>query len=161
MIEFNCPKCSRSYRVSFENAGKRTKCKECGAALAIPEAEWEAVPDDEPVDVSRGRPPASPVEDADPEPSAYRIAENVSRALAAVNRYVGVLGAIACIAGAVLAFEKGAGAGVGFGFAVASGLVLVSVLLTEAVHYAILVIVDLARSARAIRQELAIRQQEG
>ena len=35
-ISFHCPKCEAPFRVSNEHAGKRAKCKKCGASLQIP-----------------------------------------------------------------------------------------------------------------------------
>jgi hypothetical protein len=36
-IEFNCPNCFKGYRVADSSAGKRAKCKDCGAAMTVPE----------------------------------------------------------------------------------------------------------------------------
>lgn len=35
-IEFRCEKCTQRYRVKEEMAGKKTKCRECGADLEVP-----------------------------------------------------------------------------------------------------------------------------
>lgn len=35
-IEFECPKCGRSYKVSEEKAGKRFACKQCGKYIEVP-----------------------------------------------------------------------------------------------------------------------------
>ncbi len=45
-ISFCCPKCKTSFHVSDEHAGKRAKCKKCGAPLRIPSlaAQAEALP---------------------------------------------------------------------------------------------------------------------
>ena len=45
-ISFCCPKCKASFRVSDEHAGKKAKCKKCGAPLQIPSlaAQAEAPP---------------------------------------------------------------------------------------------------------------------
>lgn len=45
-ISFCCPKCETSFHVSDEHAGKRAKCKKCGAPLRIPSlaAQAEAPP---------------------------------------------------------------------------------------------------------------------
>jgi predicted Zn finger-like uncharacterized protein len=36
MIEFQCPKCGKQYRVKDEGAGKRGKCTQCGEVLKVP-----------------------------------------------------------------------------------------------------------------------------
>ncbi len=41
-ISFCCPKCKASFRVSDEHAGKRAKCKKCGAPLRIPSLAGQA-----------------------------------------------------------------------------------------------------------------------
>lgn len=38
-ISVECPQCSKAYRVGDDKAGKRMKCKECDAVVAIPEEE--------------------------------------------------------------------------------------------------------------------------
>ena len=45
-VSFCCPKCKASFHVSDEHAGKRAKCKKCGAPLRIPSlaAQAEAPP---------------------------------------------------------------------------------------------------------------------
>jgi hypothetical protein len=36
-IEFNCPTCFKGYRVADDSAGKRTKCKDCGNSMTVPD----------------------------------------------------------------------------------------------------------------------------
>ncbi len=43
MIQFNCEKCNRAYRVSDNYAGKRVRCKQCNAINLIPCAERELI----------------------------------------------------------------------------------------------------------------------
>jgi hypothetical protein len=43
-IEFKCPGCGKSYRVDDEFAGRRGKCRQCGAATAVPAAATAAAP---------------------------------------------------------------------------------------------------------------------
>ena len=35
-IQVSCPQCERSYKLKDETAGKRFKCKECGATVQVP-----------------------------------------------------------------------------------------------------------------------------
>ncbi len=37
-IRFACPECDRKYKVSDDKAGKRARCKECGAIMPVPSA---------------------------------------------------------------------------------------------------------------------------
>ncbi|MEW4566876.1 HEAT repeat domain-containing protein [Tautonia sp. JC769] len=41
MISFRCASCNRSYTVKDEHGGKTTRCKQCGATMRIPRANWE------------------------------------------------------------------------------------------------------------------------
>jgi len=45
MIEFSCPKCLHPIQVQDEAAGKKGKCKQCGASITVPtlEEETEAI----------------------------------------------------------------------------------------------------------------------
>lgn len=36
MIHFNCPACSKSFRVKDEVGGRKSKCPHCGAAFVVP-----------------------------------------------------------------------------------------------------------------------------
>lgn len=45
MIEFSCPSCSKKYRVKDEVAGKKARCKECGATMPISDVRAEDAPD--------------------------------------------------------------------------------------------------------------------
>lgn len=47
MIEFECESCQKKYKVKDDFAGKKARCKECGATMHIPEL--EVVEDDEEV----------------------------------------------------------------------------------------------------------------
>ena len=51
MIGFQCPDCGSQYQAKDELGGKKTKCRKCGALIAIPvpEAEEEAVEEVVPV----------------------------------------------------------------------------------------------------------------
>jgi len=46
-IEFNCPSCFKGYRVADSNVGKRVKCKDCGAAMTVPDMSGLSFADDE------------------------------------------------------------------------------------------------------------------
>jgi hypothetical protein len=46
-IEFNCPNCFKSYRVADDNAGRRSKCKDCGAAMTVPDKSGLSLADEE------------------------------------------------------------------------------------------------------------------
>lgn len=62
-IEFECPDCSREYRVKDELAGRGVTCKDCGTKIHVPDPyaeddEWddydeEAAYDEEPTPVRR------------------------------------------------------------------------------------------------------------
>lgn len=43
MIEFDCSKCGRRYRVSDQYAGKRVRCRQCTTINLIPASEPEKV----------------------------------------------------------------------------------------------------------------------
>lgn len=153
----------------MENAGKRTKCRNCGKALVVPDADWEVVPDDDEVGVEETAPtprptqtqaePArrrlKPANGSEPEPTAYSYAEAMARRLSAVNQTVGFLGVVASLAGAVLAVVQAGNVGLMAGLLGGAVFCLVSVFATDAFCQTILVIVDLARTARAVRAELA------
>jgi uncharacterized protein (TIGR00266 family) len=60
MIEFSCPSCSKKYRVKDEVAGKKARCKECGATMPIPDVDAADAPDmaaAEPAPSAEGLPP--------------------------------------------------------------------------------------------------------
>ncbi len=40
-IEFECPDCSREYRVKDELAGRRVTCKDCGTKINVPDLDQE------------------------------------------------------------------------------------------------------------------------
>ncbi|MEM9345837.1 MAG: hypothetical protein AAGB26_04375 [Planctomycetota bacterium] len=44
VIEFECPACGKSYRVSAAMAGKSAKCKQCGGRMRVPDARVEPEP---------------------------------------------------------------------------------------------------------------------
>ncbi|MEM9110124.1 MAG: hypothetical protein AAGC72_08870 [Planctomycetota bacterium] len=48
VIEFQCPSCGKTYRVSVAMAGKSAKCKQCGERMRVPDPETKppAEPDD-------------------------------------------------------------------------------------------------------------------
>ncbi|MEM6259370.1 MAG: hypothetical protein AAGI37_13885, partial [Planctomycetota bacterium] len=48
VIEFQCPSCGKTYRVSVAMAGKSAKCKRCGERMRVPDPETKlpAEPDD-------------------------------------------------------------------------------------------------------------------
>ncbi len=52
-IEFECPECSRKYRVKDELAGRKVSCKDCGSRISVPDGyeendEWGEYHDNEP-----------------------------------------------------------------------------------------------------------------
>ena len=52
-IEFECPECSREYRIKDELAGRKVTCKGCGSRISIPNGyedddEWGEYYDEEP-----------------------------------------------------------------------------------------------------------------
>ncbi len=52
-IEFECPDCSREYRVKDELAGRKVTCKDCNSRISIPDGyedddEWGDYYDEEP-----------------------------------------------------------------------------------------------------------------
>jgi hypothetical protein len=46
-IEFNCPSCFKGYRVADSNVGKKVKCKDCGAAMTVPDMSGLSLADDD------------------------------------------------------------------------------------------------------------------
>jgi predicted Zn finger-like uncharacterized protein len=46
-IEFNCPNCFKSYRVADSNVGKKVKCKDCGAAMTVPDMSGLSLADED------------------------------------------------------------------------------------------------------------------
>lgn len=50
MIKFRCEVCGRSYKVKGEHAGRRTKCRECGSPLLVPDLQMQDEDWDQPVD---------------------------------------------------------------------------------------------------------------
>lgn len=44
MIEFSCPQCGRSFKVSDDHAGKRATCKDCNTLMVIPSGTNPYVP---------------------------------------------------------------------------------------------------------------------
>ena len=59
-ITFRCPNCDKHFTVADEHAGKRAKCKGCGAAMQIPggQEDLEITPHPEPPVVRQARRPA-------------------------------------------------------------------------------------------------------
>lgn len=60
-ISLGCEECGKEYRIKDELAGKRIKCKECGAVITIPSLEVEEIEDedDEPLEAPLRRPAKS------------------------------------------------------------------------------------------------------
>jgi DNA-directed RNA polymerase subunit RPC12/RpoP len=71
-IEFRCSECSRLLRTPDDTAGKRAKCPQCGAILAVPKQQG-GVPDE--TLPYPGKPPSGPIGD----PFAPRGAETADQ----------------------------------------------------------------------------------
>jgi ubiquitin-protein ligase len=70
MIDFNCNGCGRSYSVKEEFAGRKTRCKVCGAALVVPSPRTDKLAKvvvNVPPPAPAGRPPPRPVPPAPAE----------------------------------------------------------------------------------------------
>jgi len=73
-LKVNCPSCSKSYRVPAETAGKKLKCKACGAMIEVPLPEAELLDDSSEINFADLAPPedntpAAPA--ADPFPMSF------------------------------------------------------------------------------------------
>lgn len=67
MIVFNCPACQKKYRVPDDFAGKKAKCKQCEAPMAIPFSAIEAVVEEDVAPATIAPPP--PTRQTPPLPS--------------------------------------------------------------------------------------------
>src|SRR5438105_1747045 len=66
-VKFPCPTCGKVYKAAAADAGRRTKCKQCGAVVVIPEGTFP-----EPV-YGVLLPPADAAEAPAPPPPAARV----------------------------------------------------------------------------------------
>jgi hypothetical protein len=137
----------------------------------VPDPDWLALADDEDgeevtptprpervrVRAERARRP-TPAYEPEPEPPVYGYAERVARVLSVVNHTVGFLGVVALLAGAAVAVVHADSPRLGVGLLAAAAVCFVPAFATEASCQTILVIVDLARTTRAVRDELSARR---
>jgi ubiquitin-protein ligase len=71
MIAFNCPGCGRAFNVRLEFAGRKARCKTCGAEVQVPQATQEpALAATAPADETGAHPhrPVEPIESPVPSP---------------------------------------------------------------------------------------------